>query len=42
MLISLPKEVVDVPSLGAFKATLDRALLVGNPARRRGLEVDDV
>ena len=36
----LPKEVVDAPSLEAFKARLDVALgsLVGNPARGRGVE----
>ena len=36
----LPKEVVDAPSLEAFKVRMDVALgsLVGNPARSRGVE----
>ena len=36
----LSREVVDAPSLEAFKARLDVALgsLVGNPARGRGVE----
>ena len=40
----LPKEVVDVPSLDAFKGKLDVALgrqpdlVVGNPAHGRGIE----
>jgi len=40
----LPKEVVDAPSLEAFKARLVRALsnpLGGAPAYTRGLEQDD-
>ena len=42
MLNRLPKEVVDAPSLEAFKARLDVALgslvWVGNPAHSRGVE----
>ena len=39
----LPKEVVDAPSLEAFKARLDVALgkpglVVGDPAQSRGVE----
>jgi len=37
----LPKEIVDAPSLEAFKARLDVALdilVVGDPAHSRGVE----
>ena len=34
----LPREAVDAPSLEAFKARLDAALGVGNPAQSRGVE----
>ena len=34
----LPKEVVDAPSLEAFKASGQPGLVVGNPAHSRGVE----
>ena len=42
----LPKEVVDAPSLEAFKTRLDVALgslvsMPGDPAHSRGLKLDD-
>jgi len=43
---SLPKDIVDAPSLEAFKAWLDVTLgtpdlVVGDPAYSRGLKLDD-
>jgi len=37
----LPKEVVDAPSLEAFKASGQPGLLVGDPAQSRGLELTE-